>query len=158
PASSGPREERHVGLKLFALFSGLAIPFVIAIGAWLAVSAHQAATRAEHAAAATHARAAAGPAMPGMSATTTAGGSPASASCAGVTPEDADSVAQEHTPFSAALAPAPAGSVAKVTLAIQHRTIEIAPGIRYHAWTFGPTVPGPTIHVRVGQKVVVHLK
>jgi len=44
-----------------------------------------------------------------------------------------------------------------VNLTVRHRTVQIAPGIRYQAWTFGRTAPGPVIHVRVGQKVVVHL-
>jgi len=35
--------------------------------------------------------------------------------------------------------------------------VSIAPGIKYHAWTFGDTAPGPVIHVRQGQKVDVTL-
>jgi nitrite reductase (NO-forming) len=31
--------------------------------------------------------------------------------------------------------------------------IEIAPGVRYHAWTFGGVVPGPILHVRQGDRV-----
>lgn len=60
--------------------------------------------------------------------------------------------------FPAALDPAPAGAVAHVTLGIRHTTVSIAPGIRYDAWTFGDTAPGPVIHVRQGQKVVVTLR
>ncbi len=33
------------------------------------------------------------------------------------------------------------------------REIEIAPGVRYQAWTFGGTVPGPVIHVREGDRI-----
>ena len=33
------------------------------------------------------------------------------------------------------------------------RSIEIAPGVRYQAWTFGGTVPGPVIHVREGDRI-----
>lgn len=31
--------------------------------------------------------------------------------------------------------------------------IEVAPGVRYRAWTFGGTVPGPVIHVREGDRI-----
>jgi nitrite reductase (NO-forming) len=37
------------------------------------------------------------------------------------------------------------------------RTISIAPGIGYEAWTFGDGVPGPVVHARVGQTVRVTL-
>jgi nitrite reductase (NO-forming) len=36
--------------------------------------------------------------------------------------------------------------------------IEVAPGVRYQAWTFGGTVPGPVIHVREGDRVVFTMK
>jgi nitrite reductase (NO-forming) len=36
--------------------------------------------------------------------------------------------------------------------------VSIAPGIRYAAWTFGGSVPGPVIHVRQGQTVRVTLR
>lgn len=36
--------------------------------------------------------------------------------------------------------------------------IEIAPGVRYEAWTFGGTVPGPALHVREGDRVVFTMK
>ncbi len=31
--------------------------------------------------------------------------------------------------------------------------VEIAPGIRFLAWTFGGQVPGPTVHARVGDRI-----
>lgn len=40
-----------------------------------------------------------------------------------------------------------------VRLDVLARDIEIAPGVRYHAWTFGGTVPGPVLHVREGDRV-----
>ena len=40
-----------------------------------------------------------------------------------------------------------------VRLDIVAQEIEIAPGVRYQAWTFGGTVPGPVIHVREGDRV-----
>jgi nitrite reductase (NO-forming) len=33
------------------------------------------------------------------------------------------------------------------------RVLEIAPGIRFVAWTFGGQVPGPTVHARVGDRI-----
>ncbi|MEX2574669.1 MAG: multicopper oxidase domain-containing protein [Balneolaceae bacterium] len=36
--------------------------------------------------------------------------------------------------------------------------IEIADGVRYRAWTFGGTVPGPAIHVREGDKITFTMK
>lgn len=40
-----------------------------------------------------------------------------------------------------------------IRLDVVARDIEIAPGVRYQAWTFGGTVPGPVIHVREGDRV-----
>jgi nitrite reductase (NO-forming) len=33
------------------------------------------------------------------------------------------------------------------------RILEIAPGVRFVAWTFGGQVPGPTVHARVGDRI-----
>ena len=49
-----------------------------------------------------------------------------------------------------ALDPAP---VKSVRLDTTHKIIEIAPGVRFSAWTFGDQVPGPTIRARVGDKI-----
>ena len=47
------RDREHItAWKVFAVFAGFLIPFVIAIGAWLAVSAHNASDQARNAAAA----------------------------------------------------------------------------------------------------------
>jgi len=152
--------ERYVGLKLFALFAGVTIPVVMLIGLWLAVSAHQARDDARSAAAkvAQVAPAASASTMPGMTMPATAAGTRATPSYAGVAPADAAALAAAHAAVPAALPAAPAGSVATVQLDIAHRTISIAPGIRYDAWTFGSTVPGPIIHVRQGQLVKVTLR
>jgi len=55
------------------------------------------------------------------------------------------------------LPPLPAGDVVSVNLVFLDRTIEIAPGVRYHAWTFNGVVPGPVIHARVGDTINVSL-
>jgi nitrite reductase (NO-forming) len=145
--------ETGIGWKVFAIFAGFLIPFVIGIGAWLAVSAHSAGADARQAAAS--AKAASGVAAPATSAARQ--GSLPAPSFAGVAPANADAIAMKHAAFPAALPAAPAGPIARVHLAIADRAVSIAPGIRYRAWTFGNSAPGPVIHVRQGQRVVVTL-
>src|SRR5215468_3521671 len=48
------------------------------------------------------------------------------------------------------LDPAP---VKTVRLDTVHKIIEIAPGVKYSAWTFGHQVPGPSIRARVGDRI-----
>ena len=57
----------------------------------------------------------------------------------------------------ARLPPVAAGDTAKVDITVTDDKVEIASGVQYQAWTFGGTVPGPTIHVRQGQTVDVVL-
>jgi nitrite reductase (NO-forming) len=49
-----------------------------------------------------------------------------------------------------ALDPSP---VKEVQLDTTHKIIEIAPGVKFSAWTFGDQVPGPTVRARVGDKI-----
>jgi FtsP/CotA-like multicopper oxidase with cupredoxin domain len=63
-------------------------------------------------------------------------------------PTEADSA-----PRPARLAPAERGRLRRIRLEIKHATITIAPGVRYAAWTFGGSVPGPALHVRQGDTV-----
>jgi nitrite reductase (NO-forming) len=139
------------GWKVFAVFAGFLIPFVIVIGAWLAVSAHNASNEASKAAASAKAAG-----TSSASAAASAGTVP-TASFAGVAPANADALAMKHAAFPATLPAASAGPVAHVHLAIADRVVSIAPGIQYRAWTFGDTAPGPVIHVRQGQRVEVTL-
>jgi nitrite reductase (NO-forming) len=152
--------EHNVLLKLFALFAGVAISLMIPVGLWLAVSAqdakHDAAEIRTALAQAPAAKAGTG-AMAGMSSASSAQGARATASFAGIAPANADAIAMQHAAYPAELPAAPAGAVARVTLPMQHRVVSIAPGIRYDEWTFGPGAPGPVIHVRQGQRVVVTL-
>ena len=61
-----------------------------------------------------------------------------------------------HLPNLAAL---PAGNrTHNVRVDIIAQQIEIAPGVRYEAWTFGGSVPGPVLHVREGDRVVFTMK
>ena len=141
---------RGMGWKVLAAFAGFLVPFVMVVGLWLGISAHNASTDASQAAASAKAASASAPAV-------ATEGSVPSASFAGVAPANADAVAMSHAAFPAALPAAPAGTVAHVHLAIADRVVTIAPGIRYEAWTFGNTAPGPVIHVRQGQRVAVTL-
>jgi nitrite reductase (NO-forming) len=99
-----------------------------------------------------------GMSMPGMTMPATGHGTVATPSYAGLAPANADALAAAHAAVPAVLPAAPPGDVAAVRLDINHRTVSIAPGISYEAWTFGSTVPGPAIHVRQGQLVKVTLR
>ena len=59
--------------------------------------------------------------------------------------------------FDAAVAPASKARVKEFRIPMTHKTIEIAPGVKYEGWTFGNTVPGPVIRVRQGDLVRVTL-
>jgi nitrite reductase (NO-forming) len=144
--------ESAVGVKLLALFLGIAVCVMGFIGLWLALSAQHArddanaaASRAASSSPATAARPAAGE------------GAYATPSFAGMAPANADALATAHAAAPAALESAPPGPVADVRLVIEDRVVSIAPGIRYDAWTFDGTVPAPAIHVRQGQLVRVTL-
>ena len=147
----GHSEYSGLGWRVFAVFAGFLIPFVIAIGAWLAVSAHNASNEARQAAASAKA------ASVSSAVSSTAGTAP-TPSFAGIAPANADALAMKHAAFPATLPAAAAGPVAHVHLSISDRVVSIAPRIRYHAWTFGTSAPGPVIHVREGQTVDVTLK
>jgi nitrite reductase (NO-forming) len=51
------------------------------------------------------------------------------------------------------LQPLDPSPVKTIRLDTTHKIIEIAPGVKYSAWTFGDQVPGPTIRARVGDKI-----
>lgn len=57
--------------------------------------------------------------------------------------------------YDARLAPASDAEVKEFRIPIKDATIEIAKGVTYSGWTFGGTVPGPVIRVRVGDHVRV---
>ena len=46
----------------------------------------------------------------------------------------------------------------EVRLDAMIQEIEVANGVRYRAWTFGGTVPGPTLHVREGDRITFTMK
>jgi nitrite reductase (NO-forming) len=51
------------------------------------------------------------------------------------------------------LKPLDPSPVKTIRLDTTHKIIEIAPGVKYSAWTFGDQVPGPTIRARVGDRI-----
>jgi nitrite reductase (NO-forming) len=159
PVPAHQPHESGVGYKLLAVFLALVVCVMGFFGLWLALSAQHARDDANKAAAsAATARLASSSSMPGMSTGASAAeGSYATPSFAGIAPANADVLAMAHAAYPAALAPAPAGPVASVHLGISHAVVSIAPGIKYDAWTFDGTVPGPVIHVRQGQLVKVTL-
>ena len=53
----------------------------------------------------------------------------------------------------ARLAPLDPSPVKTVRLDTTHKVIEIAPGVKFSAWTFGDQVPGPTVRARVGDRI-----
>ncbi len=55
--------------------------------------------------------------------------------------------------LGAVLKPLDPSPVKEVRLDTTHKLIEIAPGVKFSAWTFGDQVPGPTIRARVGDRI-----
>ena len=55
--------------------------------------------------------------------------------------------------MGAELKPAGTEPVKTVRLDTTHKIIEIMPGVKFAAWTFGDQVPGPTIRARVGDRI-----
>ena len=51
------------------------------------------------------------------------------------------------------LKPLDPSPVKTIRLDTTHKIIEIAPGVKFSAWTFGDQVPGPTVRARVGDKI-----
>ena len=58
-----------------------------------------------------------------------------------------------HPLFDASTAPASSDKIKEITLTVEDKTMEIAPGVPYETWTFNGTVPGPTLRVRQGDQV-----
>jgi FtsP/CotA-like multicopper oxidase with cupredoxin domain len=60
--------------------------------------------------------------------------------------------------LSAAVDTNPNPRVVEITLEARVARVEIAPGQSVDAWTYGGSVPGPVIRVRVGDRLIVHFK
>ena len=68
-------------------------------------------------------------------------------------------VSGEYVTMAPYVAPLPPGNrTHNVRMDIVVATIEVAPGVKYQAWTFGGTVPGPVLHVREGDRVIFTMK
>lgn len=55
--------------------------------------------------------------------------------------------------LAAELKPLDPSPVKTIQLDTVHKIIDLAPGVKFSAWTFGDQVPGPTIHARVGDRI-----
>jgi nitrite reductase (NO-forming) len=55
------------------------------------------------------------------------------------------------------LPPLPAGHVIRRTFTIGDIDAEVAPGVRQTLWTYDGTMPGPTLHGRVGDRFVIRI-
>jgi nitrite reductase (NO-forming) len=151
-------EEPGAGFKVAAVLLGVLVAIMAVVGLFILAAALTARNDARDAkrAAVSPAQSMAG--MPGMAAApAVAGGQVATPSFAGVAPANADALAAAHAAYPAELPALQAGPLVRVHLGISHRVLEIAPGIRYQAWTFSGGVPGPVIHARQGQTVKVTL-
>lgn len=66
--------------------------------------------------------------------------------------------APAYTPYDAAAPKALSGTVHDIELVVEEKEMTVADGFVQKVWTFGPTVPGPVIRVKVGDTVRIHLK
>ncbi|MGH3412248.1 MAG: multicopper oxidase domain-containing protein, partial [Marmoricola sp.] len=55
------------------------------------------------------------------------------------------------------LPPLPTGHVIRRTFTVSDLDTEVAPGVRQTLWTYNHTMPGPTLHGRIGDRFVVRL-
>jgi nitrite reductase (NO-forming) len=91
--------------------------------------------------------------MPGMSPDPTASAAPAA-------PAATEAPDPNAPPYAVVNPDAPTvmpGAVHDVNFPIIEKDITVARGYVVHAWTFGGTVPGPTLRVHLGDTVRVHL-
>jgi nitrite reductase (NO-forming) len=55
--------------------------------------------------------------------------------------------------MEAAVKPLDPAEVKEIHLDTTHKVIDLAPGVKFAAWTFGDQVPGPVIRARVGDRI-----
>ena len=75
-----------------------------------------------------------------------------------VTATQPDPKAPAYTPYDAKAPALLPGTTHDIDLIIQEKLMTVAPGFVVAVWTFGGTVPGPVIRVRVGDTIRIHLK
>ena len=85
------------------------------------------------------------------------GPEPAAPELPGTTAPNADALAKAHPAYDATLPPVPAGNLVRIHMTLKDMTVQIAPGVKYATWAFDGGAPGPIIHVRQGQTVVMTL-
>lgn len=88
---------------------------------------------------------------PGMSMAPPASGTPNASAPA------ADPNAPKYTLVDATAPAVLPGTVHDIDMPMIEKDVTVADGFVVHAWTFGGTVPGPTIRVHLGDTVNVHL-
>jgi nitrite reductase (NO-forming) len=91
--------------------------------------------------------------MPGMPGSDTSGASGTAAS-------DLDFAASPGVGFRAhdpSLPPVEAARVHRRTFRVSDVQADVAPGVRQQLWTYNSTMPGPTLHGRVGDRFVIRL-
>jgi nitrite reductase (NO-forming) len=105
----------------------------------------------------------------GMKGNITVGGASASTEATAMPSDDhggpppttdvqADPNAPEYTLYEAAAPQISTATVHDIDLVVEEKDMTVAPGFVQHVWTFGGTVPGPVIRVRVGDTIRIHLK
>ena len=70
---------------------------------------------------------------------------------------EADPTAPDYTLFDAAAPALLEGDLHDIDLVIEEKLMTVAPGFVQAVWTFGGTVPGPVIRVKVGDTIRIHL-
>ncbi|MBF6604524.1 MAG: multicopper oxidase domain-containing protein [Chloroflexi bacterium] len=158
---NGPARPRHAGRRIgggIALFAAIALAGCSTAGAtptWTFPPA------SAGAAAAAASAAPAGTPSPGASGASSVSPSPATGTGGGGASVAAAPVADPNAPaYVLRDATAPAlmtGTVHDIDMPIIEKDITVAKGFVVHAWTFGGTVPGPTIRVHLGDTVRIHL-
>jgi nitrite reductase (NO-forming) len=101
----------------------------------------------------------------GMTGTVTVAGAPAASEEPGghggpapATSVEADPNAPAPVRFDPAAPPLRSGQVHDIDLVMTEQEMTVAEGFVQKVWTFGGTVPGPVIRVKVGDTIRVHLK
>jgi nitrite reductase (NO-forming) len=111
----------------------------------------------------TAARSGAGAPMPGMSMPEASAAAPSAAATTGTAPAAPaatvapDPNAPAYTVFDPVAPAVLPGTEHDVNLPIVDKLMTVATGYQVMTWTFGGTVPGPTIRVHLGDTVRVHL-
>lgn len=86
-----------------------------------------------------------------------AAGTSGSGATAAAVIDPSASPADGWQPYDPTLRPAPGGTEHAITLSASETVLEVAPGVTQEMWTFGGTVPGPTLRGKVGDLFTVTL-